>query len=423
MKTSNLNIDNVVAVLANLLYLIERLKFNVDRAFTYTCRKYRCHTTQFTREDLFNLAHNFVSMYIYIKSLSEALGRKNLSYRMYAKLFLYIKLRELGVPIPSKLSKAITRDFGKIDLDSIAYGLEIWQRLSYPQWLYNELVKIMEIDEVIKMFDAMNKRVIWLRINTLRTDIDKALRMLELENVELEVDKRIPFIVKIISSPKPPRELKIVREGLAIIQDKASVLTVLAMDPKPYDLVYDFAAAPGMKTSLIMQLTENKAYVVAFDRSPRRIASMKSLLKKYGVNTERVEIVLADSRVVSLTKQANIALVDAPCSSSGAIPKDPSIKLMLRNPNLPKKMHQIQVALLKNALKYSERVVYSTCSILPIEGEEVVNKIINEIDVKLEDPNIPASKGYKQYSIWNKVRRTYPHIDECEGFFIAKFAF
>ncbi|MEM1645047.1 MAG: RsmB/NOP family class I SAM-dependent RNA methyltransferase [Ignisphaera sp.] len=420
MRTSNLNVDNIVAVLANILYLIERLKFNVDRAFTYTCRKYQCRTSQFTREDLFNLAHNFVSMYIYIKSLSEVLGRKNLSYRMCAKLFLYMKLRELGIPIPSKLSKAITRDFGKIDLDSIAYKLEPWQRLSYPQWLYNELVKIMGIDETIRMLDAMNKRIVWLRINTLRTDIDKALRMLELENVELEVNKRIPFIVKIVSSPKPPRELKIVKDGLAIIQDKASVLTVLAMDPKPYDLIYDFAAAPGIKTSLIMQLTENKANIIAFDRSPKRIASMKSLLKKYGVDTERIQIVLTDSRVVSLAKLANIALVDAPCSSSGAIPKDPSIKLMLRNPNLPKKMHYIQVALLKNALKYSEKVVYSTCSILPTEGEEVIEKIINEIDVKLEDPGIPASKGYKQYSIWNKVRRTYPHTDECEGFFIAK---
>ncbi|MEM2512660.1 MAG: RsmB/NOP family class I SAM-dependent RNA methyltransferase, partial [Ignisphaera sp.] len=338
------------------------------------------------------------------------------------KLFLYIKLRELGIPIPSKLNKAIIRDFGKIELDSIVHELEVWQKLSYPQWFYNELIKAMGVDEAVKMLDAMNKRIIWLRINTLKIDIDKALKTLELENVEFEVDKRIPFVIRLLFSPRPPRELKIVKEGLAIIQDKASVLTVLAMNPEPYDIIYDFAAAPGIKTSLIMQLTENKAYVIAFDRSPRRISSMKSLLKKYGVNIERVQIVLTDSRVVNLSKQADIALVDAPCSSSGAIPKDPSIKLMLKNPGIPKKMHQIQVALLKNALKYSERVVYSTCSVLPIEGEEVIEKIINETDVKLEDLSISASKGYKQYNIWNRIRRTYPHIDECEGFFIAKIA-
>ncbi|MEM1525621.1 MAG: RsmB/NOP family class I SAM-dependent RNA methyltransferase [Ignisphaera sp.] len=422
MKSSSLNVDNIVAVLANVLYLIERLEFNVDRAFTHTCRKYRCHAIRFTREDLFNLTHNFISMNIFLRSLGEVLGRKNLSYRMYAKLFLYIKLRELGIPIPSKLNKAIIRDFGKIELDSIVHELEVWQKLSYPQWFYNELIKAMGVDEAVKMLDAMNKRIIWLRINTLKIDIDKALKTLELENVEFEVDKRIPFVIRLLFSPRPPRELKIVKEGLAIIQDKASVLTVLAMNPEPYDIIYDFAAAPGIKTSLIMQLTENKAYVIAFDRSPRRISSMKSLLKKYGVNIERVQIVLTDSRVVNLSKQADIALVDAPCSSSGAIPKDPSIKLMLKNPGIPKKMHQIQVALLKNALKYSERVVYSTCSVLPIEGEEVIEKIINETDVKLEDLSISASKGYKQYNIWNRIRRTYPHIDECEGFFIAKIA-
>jgi len=420
MKYTSINIDNIVSLLANVLYLIEKQHFNVDRAFTYTCRRYRCSSPQFTREDLFNLAHEFVSKYLMVKSIAEHLGRKNVSYRMYAKLFLYLKLKDLSIPIPSKLSKIISRDFGRIDIDEVLQELKPWELLSYPQWIYNRLVEVLQEDEVKKMLDAMNRRIIWLRINTLKIDIDKAIKMLDAEGVEFEVDKHIPITVKIISSPIPPRNLKIVKEGGAVIQDRASVLTVIAMDPKPGDTIYDFAAAPGIKTSLIMQLTENKAHIVAFDRSPRRISFMKSLLKKFGVDVERVHIVLSDSRIASLSKRADIALVDAPCSSSGAIPKDPSIKLMLKNSAIPKKMHQIQSQLLVNALRYSERVVYATCSIMPEEGEEVIEEVMNKTGAELENLDIPVSKGYRRYSVWTKVRRTYPHIDECEGFFIAR---
>lgn len=414
-----INIDNIVAVLSNVLYLVEKFGINLDKAFTYTCKKHRCYSPQLTREDLFNIAHEFVSRYIFVKSIAEKTGRKNLSYRSLAKLYFYIKLRELGLAIPSKLSKTIKRNFSKIDLSENDF--EPWQKLSYPEWFYVKLLDVMnDKDSVEKLLEAMNRRIIWLRINTLKIDIDKALYLIDNEKVEFEVDKHIPFIVKIIRTPIPVRNLKIVKDGAAIIQDKASVLTVIAMNLQAGDLVYDFAAAPGIKTSLIMQLAENKARVVAFDRSPKRLMTMKLILKKFGVDIDRIDFALTDSRTIKLSMRADIALVDAPCSSSGAIPKDPSIKILLSNPSIVKKMQHIQLAMLENAINNSEKIVYATCSIFPDEGEEVIQKIIELHDVELEDPMIPASRGYKAYSIWNKVRRTYPHVDECEGFFISK---
>ncbi|MEM1916586.1 MAG: RsmB/NOP family class I SAM-dependent RNA methyltransferase, partial [Ignisphaera sp.] len=378
-----INVDNIVAVISNTIYLIDKRNLNIDRAFTYTCRKYRCHSPQLTREDLFNIVHDFVSRYIFLKSVAEKSGKRNVSFRALAKLYLYIKLKELGLTIPSKLSKVVTRDFGELE-DNIT-SLEPWQRLSYPKWIYDRLLEIMDKNDVEEMLEHMNRRIIWLRINTLKIDIDKALHLIDSDGIEFNVDKSIPFIVRVLRSPIPVRSLKIVKEGAAIIQDKASVLTVIAMDPKPDDLIYDFAAAPGIKTSLIMQLTENKARVVALDRSPRRLRSMKVLLKKYGVNVDRVDLALTDSRIVTLSRRADLALVDAPCSSSGAIPKDPSIKIMLMNQDIPKKMQYIQFAILKNAIKHSERIVYATCSILPEEGEEIIQKILHSHDIELEN--------------------------------------
>jgi len=415
-----LNLSAVINVLANVAYMLERKRISLDRAFTLTCRRVKCSTRELTREDFFNIAHSFVSSYIFVKRVVERV-RKSYSHRMLARAFLYLKHVELGIKVDSRLRKAVKRDLRGIE--RVAQEVEAeepWHALGYPKWFWDELAKVMPEDEVRKLLEAMNRRVVWLRINTLKIDVDKALKKLESEGVQYEVDKRVPILVRVVRSPKPVRNITLFREGKVVIQDRASVLTVLALKPEPGMLIYDFAAAPGIKTSLIMQLTENRARVVAMDRSPRRLANMRVLLKKYGVDTDRVELLLTDSRFVNLSRRCDAALVDAPCSSSGAIPKDPAIKLLLRSRNIPLKMSSIQSAMLVNALRFSDVVTYATCSLFPVEGEEVVSKALELGTHELVDPGIPASRGYRVYSFWNKVNRTYPHIDMCEGFFIAR---
>ncbi len=415
-----MNVDTIANVLANVAYLIERKRISVDRAFTLTCRRIKCSTRELTREDVYNLAHAFISNYYLVKYIVERIRGKSYSYRMLARAFLYIKLRELGFAIDSKLKKSIRRDLPTLDkvLSEIE---EPWIRLSYPQWMYEKLRHVLNSDELEALLSAMNRRTLWIRVNTLKIDVDKAARELEREGVTFEQDKRVPFLFRVAKSKKPIRNLRLFREGYIIIQDRASVLTVLALRPEPQMLIYDMAAAPGIKTSLIMQLTENRAKIIAIDLSLRRLVNMKKLLKKYGVDTERVHLVLSDGKSVVFSRNADAALVDAPCSSSGAIPKDPAIKLLLRSERIPRKMSAVQLELLRNTLKYVDTVVYATCSLFPEEGEEVVMKAIEfSSKHRLVDPRIPASRGYRAYPVWNIVSRTYPHVDDCEGFFISR---
>jgi 16S rRNA (cytosine967-C5)-methyltransferase len=347
---------------------------------------------------------------------------KRYSHRLLARLFLYKWFVDEGEKVDSRLRKAIRRDVPGVD-SLISSIDEPWARVSYPKWLFDRIAKLIGVEEAEKLFSAMNSRVVWVRINTLKMDLDKALHLLEKNGVVFEVDKDVPFLVRVIRSRKPIRTLELFKEGAIVIQDKASVLTVLALRPEPDMLIYDFAAAPGIKTSLVMQLTENRAKIIAMDLSERRLEVMKSLLEKYGVDTTRVELILTDSKKISFPRYADAALVDAPCSSSGAIPKDPAIKVILRDSTIPKKMSEIQKSILLNALRYSERVTYATCSLLPEEGEEVVEYVLSQgVEHRLEDPQIPASRGYKAHPIWDKVRRTYPHIDNSEGFFIANLS-
>ncbi|MEM0006001.1 MAG: RsmB/NOP family class I SAM-dependent RNA methyltransferase [Ignisphaera sp.] len=417
---STVDVDKVSAIIANVLYIVERMKISVRRAFVYVCRRFGCGATGIAREELFKLSRDFISNYYRVRYIVEcARGSSIPSYRMLAKIYLYLRLKEGGGAVPSRLRKSVQRDIPSIDSIEVK---PVWARLSYPRWLYDKLLEVLPSSDVEELLEAMNRRVIWIRVNTLKIDIDKAFHLLEKEGVVLEYDRDIPFLARVVKSSKPIRELELFKNGSIVLQDRASILAVLAARPEENMVIYDFAAAPGIKASLIMQLTENRARIIAMDFSIKRLNSMRLLLKQYGVDTSKIDLLHTDSRGISFRDRADLALIDAVCSSSGAISKDPSIKITLRDHSIPTKMKKTQIDMLYNALKYSSTAIYSVCSILPEEGEEVVEEVARNISShRLVDTGLRASRGYRRYRVWNVVSRTFPHIDRCEGFFIARF--
>lgn len=416
-----LNYDVLISILANSLYTVIRKRVSVRRAFTSTCRKLKCSSSELAREIVFQITRNFVSNYYKVRYIAEKCGKREPSYKLLARLYLYLHGGEYGLKPSLKLGKAIKRDFPVLD-KVLAEPIEPWARSSYPEWFYNELASLMPKHEVEELLEAMNNRVIWVRVNTLKVDVDKALNMLEKADVEGEQDPEIPFLIKVSKASKPLRTLNLFKEGIILLQDKASVLTVMALRPEPGMLIYDYAAAPGIKASLIMQLTENKARIVAADISQKRLEAMKKVLKLYGVDKSRVVLTIADSRNLKLENRADVALVDAPCTSSGAVSKDPAIKVFLNNKELVYTMKNLQVELLYNALRQVDRVVYATCSLLPEEGEEVVEEVLKRgVEHGVKDAGIKTQRGYTKYNVGTYVYRTMPHLDMCEGFFIARF--
>jgi tRNA and rRNA cytosine-C5-methylases len=414
-----MDFEFVSTVLASTLYNVKTKKIPTRKAFALTCEQITCSNREIQREDLYQLARAFISDFYKLKYLAEKSGKNKPSNRLLARLFLYLYFMDRGLSTSPRLMKTIKRDFPYLEKTYV--GIEKWAKLSYPKWFYEKLVSLLSIEDAEKLLNALNKRVLWIRVNTLKVDLDKAVKKLEDESVEFKECKDIPFLLKVLKYRKPIRSLTLFKEGAIIPQDKASVLVVLALSPEPGMIIYDFAAAPGIKTSLIMQLTENKARVIALDSSGRRLDAMRKLLKLYGVDTSRVELVLTDSRTISLNKEADSALIDAPCSSSGAISRDPAIKIFLEKNDVVYKMKELQVDILYNALQHVDNAIYATCSLMPEEGEEVVLEVQKRgVEHEVVEPAINASKGYRKYSIWQKVRRTFPHVDESEGFFIAR---
>ena len=125
----------------------------------------------------------------------------------------------------------------------------------------------------------------------------------------------------------------------------------------------------------------------------------------------------ADSRDVFLRSAFDKVLLDAPCSNSGAVSKDPGVKIHL-TPSKVRHYSEIQRDLISRAIKHtSNLVVYSTCSIMPEEGEEVIATVHDA--VRLVRKYSWSSPGYRVVDFHDKVMRFFPHKHLTEAFFLA----
>ncbi|MDW8011306.1 MAG: hypothetical protein RMH84_06930, partial [Sulfolobales archaeon] len=247
MKKSFREVD----LLAQVLYEVVERRRSLDATFKNVCRRMRVGSLE-EREELYAKCRKLVSDYVKLRCVA---GRGRLSYRRLARMWL------AGV--------------GELPA-------EPYCRLSVSRWLYDRLVNLLSAGEVEELVRSFEERLLWLRLNWLRAPEERVLRELETEGLEFEVHPKIPYMVRVLRSPKPLRFLRSVKEFRVIPQDLASAVCVEFMDLGPGDVVVDMCAAPGLKTSLIA-MPEDSAKVMAFDVSAERVRRMKYLLRKSGV--------------------------------------------------------------------------------------------------------------------------------------------
>jgi len=218
--------------------------------------------------------------------------------------------------------------------------------------------------------------------------------------------------------------------GYFYIQEAASMIPPLVLDPKPGETVLDLCAAPGSKCSQIAQYMKNKGILIANDYKGIRLAPLGINLQKMGITNFIITLMQGHKFKHSNIKFDKI-LVDAPCSGTGTIRK--SLKtLRIWNPNMVKRLAAIQKVLLETAftiLKPNGTLVYSTCSCEPEENEAVVDFLLNkfenakveEIELKINrsDP-ITEFDGNKYSPEVKKCLRLWPQDNDTEGFFVAK---
>ena len=219
--------------------------------------------------------------------------------------------------------------------------------------------------------------------------------------------------------------------GYIYIQEAASMIPPIVLEPKPDEKILDMCAAPGSKTTQIAQYMENKGTLIANDYMGKRIAPL-------GINLQRIASL---NTIITLMRgdwfersgiEFDRVLVDAPCSGTGTIRK--SLKtLRIWNPNMVKKISREQKRLIETGFKILKKggtMVYSTCSLEPEEDEAIVDFLIDKYDnATVEEINLKGLKGGdiitefegKKYSDEvKKCLRLWPQDNDTEGFFVCK---
>ena len=290
-----------------------------------------------------------------------------------------------------------------------------------------QLQKILEKqyteEYVTKIMSGYKKtRKTTLRVNTIKSSIEEIKNKLNEANIDYEqVDwSKEAFIIK-NADEKIIQEMDIYKNGQIYLQSLSSMLPPIILDPKQGSDILDMAAAPGGKTTQIAALSNNKSHITACEKNKIRFERLKYNIEKQGASS--VFIMAKDSRYIDDFFSFNQILLDAPCSGSGTL----NIEDMKFEKNfteqLIEKSIKTQESLLKKAIKIlkpGHEMVYSTCSILSSENEDVINRVIRSTDAEI----VPIHfDGIEQLPLLpTKINGTLCicPTELYEGFFVAK---
>ncbi len=265
-----------------------------------------------------------------------------------------------------------------------------------------------------------------IRVNTLKAPLNVVVERLK-EEFELEPVAwvREGFFISVDNLAKVPEHSL----GLIFGQEASSMIPPVVLDPKPGELVLDMAAAPGSKTGQIAQYMENEGCIIANDPKLSRANVLIANLNKMGVLNARVTT--KDGAYFGRFENTfDRVLLDAPCSSVGMIRKSWKFLTGWRLRGVIKYMN-IQKRLILaayQALKPGGTLIYSTCTIDPLENEEVVDYLLRKTDARLERIDLPVKtsepvlewEGKTYSSELKKALRIHPNDNDTEAFFIAK---
>lgn len=214
------------------------------------------------------------------------------------------------------------------------------------------------------------------------------------------------------------------RDGRVVIQDEASQLVAGLVAPQPGQRVLDLCAAPGIKTAQLASAL-GSGTLVASDSKLRRLRTMAELLPQHLSDGLRVHVLCQDAaQSLALGMQFDRVLLDAPCSGTGTLGRNPEIKWRLK-PQDVGRLAEAQTKILHNAveaLAVGGRLIYATCSLEPEENELVVQRVLNECsDLRLLARRQLAAEFPSLGMLFDPrgFFRTRPDLHAMDGFFAA----
>lgn len=286
-----------------------------------------------------------------------------------------------------------------------------------PQFLKEMLLEQYGEDLTSQIINGYyEKRLVTLRINTIKTTKEKICE--ELKKAGIHFKEVIWYKDALIIENAREEEIKKLEmydNGEIYLQSLSSMIPPIILEPKAGENILDMAAAPGGKTTQIAAMTNNRAMITACEKNKIRAERLKYNLQKQGVGC--TNIMTEDARKLSDFFSFDKILLDSPCSGSGT----DNVKNKDFSKELIERSTKIQEELLRKALKLLKKgneMIYSTCSILKQENENILKKVITKSNAEIVP--IENIDGIPLLPVAIKGTICVCPTNEYEGFFVAK---
>jgi len=292
---------------------------------------------------------------------------------------------------------------------------------SMPDWLYEQL-KTDWPDEYLQIIETYHQRApLTLRVNTRHLDRERYLEKLEKAGVAASVHPLAEQAL-LLDKSCDIKTLPGYHQGDFSVQDSAAQMAAQLLDVKPGQKILDACAAPGGKTSHILELVDNNASVVAVDNSAIRVKRLEENLQRLKVNAKTLTANAMNSNDWHRGEPYDRILCDAPCSALGIVRRHPDIAVLRRKTDIGP-LNVIQQQLLDTLwplLKPGGVMLYATCSILKSENSDQIRQFLQKHSdaelVEIRPKDMITGKKHTSLPGW----QIFPGELNMDGFYYAK---
>ncbi|CNI54642.1 16S rRNA (cytosine(967)-C(5))-methyltransferase RsmB [Yersinia pekkanenii] len=309
------------------------------------------------------------------------------------------------------LINGVLRQFQRQQVELLERAANNDSHYLHPSWLLAR-IKQAYPDQWQQILDANNQKPpMWLRVSRLHHTRSEYLDLLKQAGIDAEPHAFYSDALRLMT-PCPVNQLPGFELGWVTIQDASAQGCVDLLDPQNGEQILDLCAAPGGKTTHILEAAP-KAHVLAVDIDEQRLSRVNENLQRLQLHAV---VRVGDGRTPEAwcgDQQFDRILLDAPCSATGVIRRHPDIKWLRRNSDIAE-LAQLQSEIIEAIwprLKKGGVMVYATCSILPEENQQQIAAFLQRhSEAELAGTGTPTTPG----------KQNLPHPEDGDGFFYAK---